>query len=170
MSTNGGVSAYRYPSEEFRPLPAWRIEAPASWRPTDAPDCLAVLYDPEASEPFRVNVTVTVDRVGAAVELDAVATATLEQAKAEYPDYEIDSEKVVEVDGQPASLRFGTFGEPRLDGGQLLQMQVVFFAPGDGAATRDLVQISAACLAEDAERYAPVFVEIAKSFRFGDGG
>src|SRR3954447_5818648 len=155
---------FHHPSPELPPYPAFEIEVPDGWRPDEAPDCLGVFFDP-ASAGFRTNVLVSADRVAAAVDLEAAARATLKQASG-FADFQVEQEHVVDVDGQPASLRFQSFA---VDGAEdrLLQMQVLFFAPPNGRAnTHDLFHIDGTCLASDTEHYAPVFMEIARSFRF----
>ena len=155
---------FHHPSPELPPYPAFEIEMPDGWRPDEAPDCLGVFFDP-AAEGFRVNVLVSADRVAAEVDLETAARTTLEQAS-RFADFQIEQEHVVDVDGQPASLRFQSFAIEGVDE-RLLQMQVLFFAPANGRSkTHDLFHIDGTCLASQTEHYAPVFMKIAGSFRF----
>src|SRR3954453_9035448 len=98
---------FHHPSSGLPPYPAFEIEVPDGWRPDEAPDCLGVFFDP-ASEGFKTNVLVSADRVAAAVDLEAAARATLEQAST-FADFQLEQEPAVDVDGQPASLRFQSF-------------------------------------------------------------
>jgi hypothetical protein len=110
-------------------------------------------------------VLVSADRVAAAVDLETAARTTLEEASG-FPDFQVEQEHVVDVDGQPASLRWQSFAVEGIED-RLLQMQVLFFAPANGRnKTHDLFHIDGTCLAGEAERYATVFQEIARSFRF----
>src|SRR3954453_10580952 len=155
---------FHHPSPQLPPYPAFEIEVPDGWRPDEAPDCLGVFFDP-SSEGFKTNVLVSADRVAAALDLDTAARATLEEASG-FPEFQVEQEHVVDVDGQPASLRFQSFAVEGVDD-RLLQMQVLFFAPANGRAkTDDLFHIDGTCLAGDTERYAQVFMDIARSFRF----
>jgi hypothetical protein len=157
---------FRHPSAELPGFAPFEIELPEGWRADEAPDTLGVFFDPAATG-FRVNVLVGVDRVGIDVDLEAAAQMTLEGV-AGYPHFQIEREKVGEVSGRPASMRFQTF-EPEGAPGALLQLQVLFFNPPDGRTqTHDLFHIDGTCLAAHAETYAPVFLEIAESFRFLD--
>jgi hypothetical protein len=155
---------FHHPSPELPPYPAFEIEVPDGWRPDEAPDCLGVFYDP-ASAGFVTNVLVSADRVAMALDLETAARTTLEEAS-RFPDFQVEQEHVVDVDGQPASLRWQSFAVDGVDD-RLLQMQVLFFAPaGDREKTHDLFHIDGTCLAGDAETYATLFQEIARSFRF----
>ena len=155
---------FQHPSPELPPYPAFEIEIPDGWRPDEAPDCLGVFYDPQAAG-FVTNVLVSADRVAAEVDLEAAARVTLNEAST-FTDFQLEQEHVVDVDGQPASLRFQSFVVDGVED-RLLQMQVLFFAPPNGRSrTHDLFHIDGTCLAGDAERYATVFQEIARSFRF----
>jgi hypothetical protein len=155
---------FHHPSPELPPYPAFEIEIPDGWRPDEAPDCLGVFYDPEAVG-FVTNVLLSADRVAADVDLETAARTTLEEAS-EFAEYQVEQEHVVDVDGQPASLRWQSFSVEGVED-RLLQMQVLFFAPANGRSkTHDLFHIDGTCLAGDAERYATVFQEIARSFRF----
>jgi hypothetical protein len=157
---------FTYPSSDLPPLPSFAIEAPEGWRTDEAPDTLAVFYDPDSPPGFTANLTVQCDRVGASVDLEDAARETLAQAEASYPAFQLEQERVVDVGGQPASLRFQSF-DPGVEGvGRLMQMQVLFFAPRNGGATKDLLQINATCRYEDDDRYVPAFVDMAKSFTF----
>jgi hypothetical protein len=158
------MSTYKHPSAELPAFAPFTIEVPDDWRADEAPDTLGVFFDP-AAEDFRVNLLIGVDRVGAEVDLEAAAQATLEGV-ASYPQFAIEREKVAEISGRPAALRFQTF-EPEGAPGPLLQLQVLFFNPPDGRTkTHDLFHIDGTCLLRDAETYAPLFLEIAETFRF----
>jgi hypothetical protein len=155
---------FSHPSAELPPFAPFTIELPDGWRADEAPDTLGVFFDP-AAEDFRVNVLVGVDRVDASVDLEAAAEATIEGV-ASYPEFEIEREKVAEIAGQPAHLRFQRF-VPEGAPGPLLQLQVLFFSPPDERrTTKDLFHIDGTCLLRDAEMYAPLFLEIAETFRF----
>src|SRR3954463_11675443 len=155
---------FHHPSPQLPPYPAFEIEVPDGWRPDEAPDCLGVFFDPE-SEGFRTNVLVSADRVTAEIDLETAARTTLQQASS-FADFQVEQEHLVDVDGRPASLRFQSFAANGVDD-RLLQMQVLFFAPANGRSkTHDLFHIDGTCLAGDTEQYAPVFMEIARSFRF----
>jgi hypothetical protein len=156
---------FRYPSPALPPFAAFEIELPDGWVPDEAPECLAIFVDPAATA-FRVNLLVSADRVGADVELEDVAAATLEEATHAFADFEVEQEKVSRVAGQAASLRFQSFAVDGVEG-RLLQLQVLLFAPSDGRSkTRDLFHVDGTCLAEDASTYAPLFVSAAQSLRF----
>src|SRR4029079_14030929 len=138
-----------HPSPELPPYPAFEIEIPDGWRPDEAPDCLGVFFDP-ASQGFTTNVLVSADRVAAAVDLETAARTTLEEAST-FPDFQVEQEHAVDVDGQPASLRFQSFVVDGVED-RLLQMQVLFFAPANGRSqTHDLFHIDGTCLAGDTE-------------------
>ena len=159
------MTRYAFPSPELPPLPAFEIEVPDGWRADEAPQSVAVFFDPDSPPGFTVNLVVSVDRVGASATLEEAARETLTQSE-ELPAFQIEQERVVEVDGSPGSLRFQSFeaGVPGV--GRLLQMQLLFFSPRNGGATRDLVQLNATCRQSDDERYGQQFVDMAKSFTF----
>ena len=124
------------------------------------------MVDPAATD-FHVNLLVGVDRIAIEVDLETAAQATLEEA-ASLADFEIERERIDEIGGQTAAIRFQSFsvaGAPD----RLLQMQVLLFNPPDGRRkTKDLFHIDGTCLVRDAETYAPIFLEAARSFRFLD--
>ena len=160
------MTRFTYPSPDLPPLPAFELEVPEGWRPDEAPDTLAVFYDPDSPPGFTVNLVVQCDRVGAAVDLEDAARETLSQSESSFPAFQLEQERVVDVDGQPANLRFQSF-DPGAEGvDRLLQMQLLFFSPRNGGSTRDLVQINATCRYADDERYAQTFVDMARSFKF----
>ena len=155
---------FRHPSAELPSYAPFEIELPPGWRADEAPDCIGVFFDP-AAVGFRVNLLVSADRVALEVDLEAAAQATLEEVS-QYPDFLLEQEKVGEISGEPASMRFQSFAVDGVDD-RLLQLQVLVFSPPDGRQrTHDLFHIDGTCLAGDAERYATVFQEIARSFRF----
>ena len=157
---------FQHPSGELPGFAPFTIELPEGWRADEAPDVLGVFFDPAAVD-FNVNVLVGVDRVCIRVDLETAAQLTLEGV-AGYPAFQIEREKVDEISGQPASMRFQTF-EAEGAAGRLLQLQVLFFNPPDGRVkTHDLFHIDGTCLERDAEVYAPLFIEIAQSFQFLD--
>lgn len=158
--------SFRHPSAELPPFAPFEIVLPDGWRADEAPDCLGVFFDPTAAG-FRVNLLVGADRVPASVDLEAAAEETLAQMSG-YDAFQLEREKVDEISGQPASLRFQSFAVDGLDD-RLLQLQALFFNPPDERTkTRDLFHIDGTCLLGDADTYAPVFLEIAHSFRFLD--
>lgn len=160
------MTRFSYPSPELPPPPPFEIEVPDGWQTDEAPDTLAVFFDPDSPPGFKVNLVVQCDRVGAAVDLEGAARETLTQTETSFPAFQLEQERVVDVDGQPANLRFQSF-DPGAEGvGRLLQMQLLFFAPRNGGPTKDLVQINATCRYDDDERYAQTFVDMAQSFRF----
>ena len=114
-----------------------------------------------------MNLLVGADRVGAGFDLEDAAAATLEHCRANFADFRVEQEKVAEIAGQPAALRFQSFAVEGLDE-RLLQLQVLLIAPPDGrnGETRDLFHIDGTCLDADKERYAPAFLTAAESFRF----
>jgi len=104
--------------------------------------------------------------VAAELELEDAAAATLEEAAETFDDFRVEQEKVVQISGRPAAMRFQSFA---IDGveGRLLQLQVLVFAPPDDREkTHDLFHIDGTCLASDAATYAPAFVAAAHSFTF----
>ncbi|MBE2318825.1 hypothetical protein DVA67_022810 [Solirubrobacter sp. CPCC 204708] len=157
---------FRHPSAEIPPFAAFELELPDGWRADEAPDCLAVFFDPAATG-FRTNLLVSADRVDASVDLEQAAQDTLADAAA-FADFRVEREKVDEIGGQPASLRYQSFtveGVPD----RLLQLQVLLFSPPGGRTkTRDLFHIDGTCLGRDTETYAGVFLDIARSFTFLD--
>jgi len=155
---------FQHPSPELAPFARFDIDVPDGWQPDEAPDTIGMFVDPAAQD-YRVNVMVGADRVPAETDLEDIAQVTLE-GMSENTAFRVEREKVEEIDGQPASLRFQSF---ELEGApdRLLQMQVLFFNPPDGRSkTRDVFHIDGTCLARDADRYEPIFLEIASSFRF----
>ncbi len=144
---------------------AFEIDLPDGWEADGAPDCLGIFIDPAASG-FRVNLLVGADRVGAGFDLEDAAAATLEHCRANFAEFRVEQEKVTEIAGQPAALRFQSFAVEGLDN-RLLQLQALLIAPPDGRErTKDLFHIDGTCLDADKERYAPVFLAAAESFRF----
>jgi hypothetical protein len=144
---------------------AFEIDLPDGWEADGAPDCLGIFVDPTASG-FRVNLLVGADRVGAGFDLEDAAAATLEHCRANFAEFRVEQEKVTEIAGQPAALRFQSFVVEGLDD-RLLQLQVLLIAPPDGRErTQDLFHIDGTCLDADKERYASVFLAAAESFRF----
>ena len=144
---------------------AFEIDLPDGWAADGAPDCLGIFIDPAASG-FRVNLLVGADRVGAGFDLEDAAAATLEHCRANFAEFRVEQEKVTEIAGQPAALRFQSFAVEGLDD-RLLQLQALLIAPPDGRErTKDLFHIDGTCLDADKERYAPVFLAAAESFRF----
>jgi hypothetical protein len=138
---------------------------PAGWEADEAPECLGIFVDPAATG-FRANLLVSADRVAAEFELEDAAAATLEEATEAFDDFRLEQEKVVQISGRPAAMRFQSFA---IDGveDRLLQLQVLFFAPPGGREkTRDLFHIDGTCLERDAATYAPAFVAAAQSFTF----
>jgi len=159
------MPTYTFPSTELPPPPSFVIEVPEGWRHDEAPETVAVFFDPASPPHFTVNLVVSVDRVAAAVTLEGAAAETLDQSEETLPAFQLEQERVVDVDGAPASLRFQSF-ESGAAAGRLLQMQLLFFGPRNGGSTKDLVQINATCRFEDDERYAQLFVDTAKTFTF----
>ena len=144
---------------------AFEIDLPDGWEADGAPDCLGIFIDPAASG-FRVNLLVGADRVGAGFDLEDAAAATLEHCRANFAEFRVEREKVTEIAGQPAALRFQSFAVEGLDD-RLLQLQALLIAPPEGRErTKDLFHIDGTCLDADKERYAPVFLAAAESFRF----
>ena len=145
---------------------AFEIDLPDGWEADGAPDCLGIFVDPAASG-FRVNLLVGADRVGAGFDLEDAAAATLEHCRANFAEFRVEQEKVQEIAGQPAALRFQSFAVEALED-RLLQLQVLLIAPpGERhGETRDLFHIDGTCRDADKERYAPVFLAAAESFRF----
>ncbi|MDP8910725.1 MAG: DcrB-related protein [Actinomycetota bacterium] len=162
------AKVFRYPSEELRPFPAFEIRCPSTWAADEAPECIVALYDTEAAEAFRTNLVIGADRLDDDVELADLADAALDDAEESFTGFALEDERVVDVGGQPASLRFQTFEMEGHDQ-ELFQMQLLFFAPQRGRSTKDLFRIHATCLSDEAEKYADVFVDIAQSFRFAGG-
>jgi hypothetical protein len=147
------------------PFAAFEIELPDGWEADEAPDCLGIFVAPEVTG-FRVNLLVGADRVGATFELEDAAAATLEHCRANFAEFRVEQEKVAEIGGRPAALRFQTFAVDGVED-RLLQLQVLLFAPPDHRTqTKDLFHIDGTCLAGDRETYAPVFAAAAESFRF----
>jgi hypothetical protein len=159
------MPTYTFPSTELPSPPSFEIDVPDGWRTDQAPETIAVFFDPASPPGFKVNLVVSVDRVEEQVTLEDAARETLRQSEEGMPAYQLEQERVVDVDGMPASLRFQSF-EPAAAPGRLMQMQVLFFGPRDDGVTKDLVQLNATCRYEDDERYAQTFVDMAKSFRF----
>jgi hypothetical protein len=138
---------------------------PEGWEADEAPECLGMFVDPAATG-FRVNLLVSADRVAADLELEDAAAVTLEEATQAFDDFRVEQEKVVQISGRPAAMRFQSFV---IDGveDRLLQLQVLLFAPPDGREkTHDLFHIDGTCLQRDAATYAPAFVTAAQSFTF----
>lgn len=157
---------FTYPSAELPPVPSFELACPEGWEPGEAPDCLAVVRGAPGAR-FTVNLTVGYDRVAASVDLETAARITLAQAEADFADYQVEEERVVEVDGRPASLRFQSFASP--DGqGRLVQLQLLVFGPRASRQTADLFHLNGTWPAEEAE-HGEVIVAIAQSFRFLDG-
>ena len=124
-----------------------------------------MFVDPAATG-FRVNLLVSADRVAAEVELEDAAATTLEQATEAFDDYRVEQEKVVQISGRPAAMRFQSFTIEGVED-RLLQLQALLFAPADGREkTHDLFHIDGTCLQRDAATYAPAFVVAAHSFTF----
>ncbi|HEX6021072.1 MAG TPA: DcrB-related protein [Solirubrobacter sp.] len=147
------------------PFAAFEIELPDGWEPDEAPDCLGIFVAPGVTG-FRVNLLVGADRVGATFALEDAAAATLEHCRAHFSEFRVEQEKVAEIAGQPAALRFQSFTVDGVED-RLLQLQVLLFAPpGERRQTKDLFHIDGTCLARDKDTYAPVFAAAAESFRF----
>ena len=114
-----------------------------------------------------MNLLVGADRVGAGFDLEDAAEATLEHCRANFAEFRVEQEKVTEISGRPAALRFQTFTVEGLED-RLLQFQVLLIAPPDGrrGQTHDLFHIDGTCRDADKEQYAPLFLAAAESFRF----
>jgi hypothetical protein len=156
---------FSYPSRELPPFAAFEIELPDGWEADEAPDCLGIFVAPDVTG-FRVNLLVGADRVGATFELEDAAEATLEHCRANFAELRVEQEKVAEIGGRPAALRFQSFAVDGVED-RLLQLQVLLFAPPDHRTqTKDLFHIDGTCLDGDKETYAPLFAAAAESFRF----
>ena len=93
-----------------------------------------------------MNLLVGADRVGADFELEDAAAATLEHCRANFAEFRVEQEKVAEIAGRPAALRFQSFAVEGVED-RLLQLQVLLFAPPDGRReTKDLFHIDGTCL------------------------
>jgi hypothetical protein len=156
---------HRFPSPELPPFAPFELEVPDGWEPGEAPGCLALFVD-SAATGFRVNALVGADRVAAGTRLEDAAAATLEEAAGAFADFRVEQDKVAQISGRPATMRFQSYV---LDGVEqrVLQLQTLFFAPDKGRrGTKDLFHVDGTCLAADAATYAPAFVALAHSFRF----
>ncbi len=158
------MQRFAFPSAALPGPPSFEIEAPSDWTSEAVPGTLALLSEPPAAGAFRANVTISADRLPSGSDLAAAASRTLASARATFEDLELLQEKVVTIDGRPASLRFVTFSVEDL-GHRVLQMEALVTVAG---SPLHLLHLNATCLADDAEHYAEPFVKIVDSLRVLD--
>ncbi len=157
---------FAFPRDHM-PVPPFMFDVPNDWTAGDAPGCLVALREPAQPGTFRANLTVSVDHVRRAVDLEDAAARTLADLEQEQIGGEVrlETEKVVTVADSPASLRVQTF-RPQGLAHRVLQLQFLFFAPDVGGDARRLLTLIGTCLEDDSDLYMDHFVAAGRTFSF----
>ncbi len=154
-----------YPSATLRPIPSFVFAAPAGWVIDEVPDALAVVRTPEQVADFWVNATLSHDRVGKAVDLEAAAKATWARIQRDSPDAKLSMERMARFGQNIVYLRGLELNAPQ-SGRALAQLQALLFAPPvETAKTADFFQIICTSPAEQMPAFGPVFVALISSFQ-----
>lgn len=160
-------SRVQFPSPAAPALPRVSLGCPSGWSVVGTPSTALAVARRKRGERFRSNVTVSVERVGAAATVDGVATAALEALWATYSDISASVAHSGELSGLPA--RTDEYALIHPTAGALYQVQVVLLTAKLTREVRDAVVVYGTCHIEDLDREVPVVQDVIASLKVGAG-
>jgi hypothetical protein len=166
MESTDNLRPVAFPSDQLPAFASFTFKLPDGWNAAEQPGCIGVFVEPSSGASFRANLVVDVERVAGAIELAQLARELLETDAAQQAEFALVDEKVLETSDGAALLRATTFCDPRVADpiGQITFLALAPLRPG--AATRDLVQLTASFLARDLDRFASLMGDVGRSVAF----
>jgi len=150
----------------IRGIPSFVFSVPEGWVVEEAPNALAVVRAPEATDGFWPNLMISHDRLGAAVDLKLAAQATWSKVQRQSADATVTFERTARFGENVVYMRGVEMTAPQSKR-RLGQLHGLCIAPkAESAKTIDLFQLIATSLAEPTNSPVSAFVEIIGSFRF----
>ena len=142
-----------YPSTDFPPPPAVRLQVPDGWIRVDAADALLAAADPGSSPGFAANIIVTVGRVVGDEDLDAVVER---QQQAAGRETHLERQAHEPIAGRDAVWSATTYAPTTQRPVAFFQAQATLLIPRRERVA-DAISLIGTCAAASSEQYAPIF-------------
>jgi hypothetical protein len=155
---------FTFPSETFPASTGVTIDVPSSWEPDPAGPGAMVFFDSDSPPEFRTNLTITLERVEAAVSLDVIAAKYADEVALDERFTALGEENS-KVGGLSARLRAQTL-QPAGTDVLVFQTQCLVVVPTMNTSYNDLVVAHASCSAMHSERYGLQFRQMFDSITF----